>query len=106
VQKGPNKILRITIDPQPPLDFPVQDIHQVIDYNYVDISGEQFLLPFFSTVQMRDGLQASRNEIEFRSYHKYSAGTTITFDDVDSPLPEDQKTEQKPGEQKPPPKKN
>ncbi len=104
VQKGPNMILRITLDPQPPVDFPVQDVHQVIDYNYVDISGQQFLLPFFSTVQMRDGQQASRNEIEFRSYHKYAAGSTITFDDVDTPLPEDQKTEQKP-EQKPPPKK-
>ena len=104
VQKGVNMILRITLDPQPPADFPVQDVHQVIDYNYVDISGQQFLLPFFSTVQMRDGQQASRNEIEFRSYHKYAAGSTITFDDVDTPLPEDQKTEQK-TETKPPPKK-
>jgi hypothetical protein len=109
VQKGPNKILRITIDPKPPADFPVQDIHQVIDYNDVDIAGEPYLLPFASNVQMRDGLQMSRNEIEFRSYHKYSAGATITFDDVDTPLPDDQKTEQKPDQPKtpapkPPPK--
>jgi hypothetical protein len=104
VQKGPNQILRITVDPQPPVDFPMQDVHQVVDYNFVDISGQQFLLPFVSTVQMRDGAQASRNEIEFRSYHKYTAGSTITFEDIDEPVPDDQKTEQKPtAPPKPPP---
>ena len=94
VQKGSNAILRVTIEPEIPVSFPVQDIHQSIDYNYVDISGQKFLLPLVSQVVMRTGREGSKNEIDFRSYRKYSADTTITFDDSDAePLPEDQKTD-------------
>jgi hypothetical protein len=89
VEKGSNIILRVTVEPNLPAGFPLQDIHSVLDYKYVDISGQQFLLPEFATVVMRDGRIGWRNEKEFRSYKKYGVDTSITFDDVgDTPATE------------------
>jgi hypothetical protein len=99
VEKGSNVITRLTIEPEMPEGFPVQEIHQTIDYNFFDISGRQYLLPMYSQVQSRAGRFGSRNEIEFRKYQKYAADTSIKFDDVeDTTIPEDQKKEDpKPG---------
>jgi hypothetical protein len=83
IEKGPNLIWRITVEPEPPASFPMQDIHQVLDYRYTDISGQKFLLPTSGTVIMRVAGVGSKNEIDFRSYRKYSADTSISFDDKD-----------------------
>jgi hypothetical protein len=97
VEKGENVITRLTIEPEMPEGFPVQEIHQTIDYNYVDISGQKYLLPLYSQVQSRAGRFGSRNEIEFRKYQKYAADTSIKFDDTeDTSLPEEDKKEQSP----------
>ena len=83
IEEGANVIWRLTVEPEPPATFPVQGIHQVLDYRYVDLSGQSFLLPVNGTVIMRaDGI-GNKNEIDFRSYRKYSADATITFDDSD-----------------------
>ena len=95
VDKESHEILRVTIDPQPPVDFPMQNIHQVLDYNFTEISGQKFLLPLVSEVTMRADGVGTRNEIDFRSYRKYSADATITFSDSDDQqVPDDQKKEQ------------
>ena len=85
VEKGKNVILRLTIDPDMPEGFPVQEIHQEIKYGYFPINGQNYLLPLTSAVQSRAGSFGSRNEIEFRKYQKYSADTSIKFDDSDEP---------------------
>jgi hypothetical protein len=87
VEKGPNVILRLTIEPDMPDGFPLQEIHQEIRYGYFSINGQDYLLPLTSSVQSRAGTYASRNEIEFRKYQKYSADTSIKFDDTDEPVP-------------------
>jgi hypothetical protein len=81
---------RITVEPEPPHDFPMQDVKEVLNYDFVDISGHRFLLPVNSDVTMRTGRIGSRNEIEFRKYQKYSADTSITFGDdaVDDAAPD------------------
>jgi hypothetical protein len=83
VENGTNVVLRITVVPDIPLSFPVQDVDQTVDYDYQQIGPQTFLLPLRSQVQMRDGHIASRNEIEWRQYRKYSADTSITFDTGD-----------------------
>ncbi|MES1260146.1 MAG: hypothetical protein ABUS49_00315, partial [Acidobacteriota bacterium] len=85
VEKGRNVILRLTIDPDMPTGFPVQEIHQEIKYGYFPINGQEYLLPLTSAVQSRAGSYGSRNEIEFRKYQKYSADTSIKFDETDDP---------------------
>jgi hypothetical protein len=76
-------IWRVTVEPEMPADFPIQDIHEVMKYDYADISGQRYLLPIASEVTMRSGRIANRNEIDFRRYQKYSADTSIKFDDTD-----------------------
>jgi hypothetical protein len=94
-QKDSNVILRVTVDPDIPSGFPLQEVHETVDYNYVDISGQKFLLPLVAEVIMRHDREANKNEIEFRGYRKYSADTSIKFEDSDDvPVPDDQKKEQ------------
>jgi hypothetical protein len=102
VQKSPNPdvapyvITRMTIEPDMPEGFPVQEIHQQIDYKTFEINGRQYLLPMTSQVQSRSGSYGSRNEIQFLRYQKYSADTTIKFDDSDDPAqPEQSSPDQK-----------
>jgi len=92
VEQGPNVVWQITVEPEPPASFPMQDIHQVLNYRYTDISGQKFLLPVSGTVIMRVAGVGSKNEIDFRSYRKYSADTSITFDagDIDDKSTPDQ----------------
>lgn len=94
IEEGPNVVWRVTVDPEPPATFPMQNIHQVLDYRYIDLSGQKFLLPLNGSVVMRADGVGSKNEIDFRSYRKYSADTSIKFDDGDD-------TDQKPDDNKP-----
>ena len=95
VPSGSDTILRITVEPDIAPGFPLQEVHQLVDYKYVDISGQKFLLPSFAQVIMRHDRLANKNEIEFRAYRKYSADTSIKFEEADDPaVPDDQKKEQ------------
>ena len=96
VQKGTNVILRLTVVPDIPQGFPIQDVDQVVDYDYQQIGDQTFLLPLHSQVQMRDGHRADRNEITWKQYRKYSADTSITFDTTDDKPLSDDKTKEQP----------
>ncbi len=86
IQKGANAVLRVTVISDLPPAFPVQDVNQIVDYDYQTIGTEKFLLPYTSTVTMRDGQFASKNEIRWQKYQKYSADATMIFDgDTDTP---------------------
>ncbi len=104
IQKGTNVVLRVTVVPDIPPSFPVQDVDQIVDYDYQDIGSEKFLLPFHSQVKMRDGHIASLNEIDWRQYRKYSADTSITFDTTDDKPVSDDKTKEQPTPGQTPPK--
>jgi hypothetical protein len=84
IEKGANVVLRVTVIPDIPPSFPVQDVSQIVDYDYQNIGTQQFLLPYKSTVTMRDGQLGNKNDIQWRSYRKYSADTNLIFDDSDT----------------------
>ena len=63
-----------------PSSFPIQEAQSSLEYEYQEISGQQFLLPVRSEMTMRDSKAISKNEVEFRNYRKYSAETLIKFD--------------------------
>lgn len=95
IQKSTNVVVRLTVIPDIPPSFPVQDVNQTVDYDFQKIGAETFLLPLRSQVQMRDGHIATLNDIEWRQYRKYSADTSITFDTGDDkPLSDDKTKEQ------------
>lgn len=92
VDKESERVLRIDVKAtEIPSDFPLQDATTKLDYDYIDISGQTFLLPLKGRVGMRDGRVLSRNDVEFRLYRKFSAEATISFDEIEEiePLAEE-----------------
>ncbi len=67
-----------------PADFPIQLAEEELNYNYADIGGHQFLLPMIAEVRLNRGGMKTKNENDFKSYHKYSASSDIIFDSADT----------------------
>jgi hypothetical protein len=63
-----------------PRTFPVSETTETLDYDLVEISGQQFVVPLKAVLLMKAGRESSKNEIEFRSYRKFESGSTITYD--------------------------
>jgi hypothetical protein len=51
-----------------------------LDYDYADIGGRQFLLPYRGEVRMEGGEVFSKNLLDFLHYKKYSADSAISYD--------------------------
>jgi hypothetical protein len=96
VDNKTHEILRVTLEAEGiPADFPVRVADTTLDYNYQDISGHTFLLPYTSRIVMSAEGYLTRNDDEFRIYRKYQVESEMKFDDATPPpLPEDQKKEQ------------
>ena len=90
-------IMRLTTEALDiPEGFPVKSVHTVLDYDYTDLSGHQFLLPMKARVDASFSDSLQRIDEEFRLYRKYSASTEITFDSdttTPAPLPDDKTKE-------------
>lgn len=94
IDKETHVVLRITLNADNiPLTFPVKMATTILDYDYTDISGHQFLLPLKSETQMSADGVLSRNDTEFRLYRKYSAESDINYDITPDALPADQTKE-------------
>lgn len=78
-----------------PPTFPIQEARTMLDYDFVDIAGNDYLLPLRSEMRMREGRLLVRNNVEFRSYRKFGAEAIITFDPNLEPIPEDKLREEK-----------
>ncbi len=89
-------VLRITMEAVDiPPSFPIQEARTMLDYDFVEIAGNQYLLPLRSEMRMREGRLLVRNQVEFRSYRKFGAEAIITFDPNLEPIPEDRLKEEK-----------
>lgn len=78
-----------------PKSFPVQEATEILDYDDVEISGQQYICPLKADLRMRAGQQKSKNDIEFRNYRKFGTESNITYDaQAPAPLPESQTQEQ------------
>jgi hypothetical protein len=94
IDKDLHVVMRVTLnaDNIPPT-FPIRIAKTVLDYDYQDISGHEFLLPLKAQVDMSaDGI-LTRNETEFRLYRKYSAESEIKYDITPDPLTDDKTKE-------------
>ncbi len=104
VDQQTHQVTRITLqaDDLPP-SFPIKRAETVLDYDYTDIAGHQFLLPLRSeTILLADGI-LSRNRTEFVSYNRYSADTVIKFDAISetpAALPDEKTKEAQPPKKK------
>ena len=94
IDKDTHVVLRVTLNADNiPATFPVKMATTILDYDYTDISGHQFLLPLKSETQMSADGVLSRNDTEFRLYRKYSAEAEIKYDITPDALPADQTKE-------------
>ncbi|HNY40512.1 MAG TPA: hypothetical protein PKJ41_08950, partial [Bryobacteraceae bacterium] len=94
IDKDVPVIFRVTLDAETlPPSFPIQEARSQLDYEYTDISGNEFLLPLRAEMRMREGKFLVRNNVEFRNYRKFGAEATITFDVPDELSSESMKEE-------------
>jgi hypothetical protein len=94
IDKDTHVVLRVTLNADNiPQTFPVRMATTILDYDYTDISGHQFLLPLKSETQMSADGVLSRNDTEFRLYRKYSAEAEIKYDITPDAIPSDQTKE-------------
>lgn len=94
IDKDTHVVLRVTLNADDiPASFPVKMATTILDYDYTDISGHQFLLPLKSETQMSADGVLSKNDTEFRLYRKYSAEAEIKYDITPDALPADQTKE-------------
>jgi len=63
-----------------PADFPVRHAQTRLDYDYADIGGQPYLLPYRGEVQMDGGDVLSKNLLDFLHYKKYTVGSEISYD--------------------------
>jgi len=88
------KVMRITMECDDlPASFPVQEATEIMDYDFVNISGQKFVLPLKADLRFRGGSALVWNEIEFHLYRKFTSDATITFEAPDE-IPADQLKEQ------------
>jgi hypothetical protein len=65
-----------------PSSFPLDQVESSVDYDFVTIAGARYLLPSHSEALScsSGGRNCSRNVTEFRDYRKFTADSTIKFD--------------------------
>jgi hypothetical protein len=72
-----------------PSDFKVRAAKRTIDYDWVTIAGEKYLLPLLSDVRLtsREGkeIYETRNVIRFKEYQKFGSEVKILDDDEEVP---------------------
>jgi hypothetical protein len=63
-----------------PRDFDVQNVHLMLDYDFIDVGGSHYLLPLHSETMLSAPPFQHRNETDFLQYRKFAADATITYD--------------------------
>ncbi len=92
--RSTNNVMRYKFECEDiPLDFPIRDVRLDVNFDFIDIAGQKYVLPLKTEVWSRDGRYMTWNEAEFHLYRKFGTESTITFDTPD-PIPEDQTKEQ------------
>lgn len=81
-------MVRVTVEAvNIPDSFHVKEASTRLDYDNVEISGNKYMCPLTAVVQMRAGLERSKNEVSFWLYKKFDVGSVIKFDGVADPPP-------------------
>lgn len=64
-----------------PKDFPLDSVETAVDYETVHLGTNSFLLPVHAAgISCQRGTSiCSKNEIDFRDYHKYAGESTIVY---------------------------
>jgi hypothetical protein len=83
IDKENFRVLRIEMSAKNmPKAFPLDAVESALDYDYVLIGDQKFLLPAHSESLscIRGTSECTRNVIDFRNYRKFGADTSIKFE--------------------------
>jgi hypothetical protein len=83
IDKETFNIMRIEEQTGPmPSNFPFDKAESVVEYSFVRIDNKSYTLPVHSEVLtcQRGSSACTKNEINFQNYRKFTADSTITFD--------------------------
>ena len=96
VNQDTHVIERLTQNPYDlPAGFPISEVKLVLDYDIQKIGDLEFMLPLKAVITSRAARYLTKNDVEFKLYRRFGTESTIKFEDVGEPLPED-KTKEKP----------
>lgn len=88
-----NRVLRFEIIIDPPGNFRSIAASQLIDYDWVTIADQKYLLPIQADVRIASPVRTenvtTRNLIRFRGYQKYGTDVKIIEEDIIEDLPEE-----------------
>jgi hypothetical protein len=76
------RVLRVEMQTRKvPREFPLDTVESAVDYQFVRIGGQEFLLPVHAETLtcIRGSSGCNRNVIDFRNYHHYTGQSKITF---------------------------
>jgi hypothetical protein len=83
IDKETARVLRIEMQAvEIPKEFPEDTVEAAVDYDFVSLGTQKFLLPVRGEVLSceRGSSICERNVIEFRNYRKFAGESTITFE--------------------------
>ena len=93
IGKESGRVLRIVMEAADiPSSFPMQEARSRLDFDFIELSGQPFLLPLKAQAYVRSGRLLTRNDLEFRLYRRFTAEATISFEEIEDlePLAEDE----------------
>lgn len=93
IDRENSRVLRVeSAATELPAGFPVRTANRAIDYDWVTISGEKYLLPLLSDVRLtfreKSEIYETRNVIRFKEYQKYGSEVKI-LDEEEETVPEE-----------------
>ena len=83
IDRETSRVLRVEMSARNiPQSLPLASARKTVEYTFVKIGGEDYLMPSHSEAVycQKDGGACSRNVTDFQDYRKYSADTTIQFE--------------------------
>lgn len=88
IEPTQHQVLKLKVNADDiPKKFPIQKSGVELDYRLQTVGDHDFLLPLKATDWTDTKNLASKNEVEFRSYRKFSTDSKIDFN-TPTPLPE------------------
>jgi hypothetical protein len=81
IDSATHGVRRITqIADEVPKNYPIHEALVSADYDYVSISGQQYLLPIGAQIILRESSNKTRlelNQIRFRDFHRFRSTSRI-----------------------------
>ena len=70
-----------------PRNFPLKVSKTILEFSWVEIAGQRWLLPRHASSTMGNTEILTNNEVEFSNYRKFAADSTVTFAEPESETP-------------------